>query len=123
MIMIHDPWTFAIGSSTDFRKQADVLDAIADQLLVTYAARSGADRSKIKDWMAEETWFGGEEAVKLGFADAVIPAKSVQACFDKRWFKNAPKDFGVDGKRSKAPPAHWRLSAAKRHLDLMRRSS
>jgi len=123
MFMIHDPWSVAIGTAGDFRQQADVLDAITEQLVTTYTARTKQDRQQIRDWMAAETWFSGAEAKEAGFADAVTPAKQVQACFDKRWFRNCPKDFGSDGRRSKAPPAHWRLAAAKRHLDLMPKSA
>lgn len=123
MLMIHNPWSVAVGSADDFRQQAEVLDAITEQLITTYAARSKQERQQIADWMTAETWMSGAEAKERGFATSVTEAKRVQACFDRRWFRNAPKDFGGDGCRSKAPPARWRLDAAKRHLDLMPRAA
>lgn len=123
MLMIHDPWSVAVGTASEFRQQADVLDAITEQLVATYAARSKQDRQQIREWMAAETWMSGAEALERGFADSVTPAKQVQARFDRRWFRNAPSGFGTDGSRSKAAPSRWRLEAAKRHLDLMSKSA
>jgi ATP-dependent protease ClpP protease subunit len=71
MVMIHNPWALTAGDAGDHRKAADVLDKIGGQLAGIYAKRSGLKRAKVADMMAAETWMTGDEAVALGFADAV----------------------------------------------------
>jgi hypothetical protein len=73
------------------RSIADKLDKIADTTLVeAYVAKTGMDKDKIKKLMDDETWLGGKEAVDLGFADEVIEAQKVAACYsgDKIKFKD-----------------------------------
>lgn len=71
MVMIHDPWSIAIGNSAEFRKAADVLDKYAQRMIPDYAARSGKTEDEILDIMAEESWYTGQEAVDAGFADEI----------------------------------------------------
>lgn len=125
MMMIHNPWTLAVGTADDFRKLADDMDKIRESLIVAYQDKSGLDREKIIEIMNAETWMTAEEAVELGFADEIEEAKKLVASiidgrlfingqeFDLRRFKNPPKlDFlpkfkaGVvprDVSREKAP--------------------
>lgn len=78
MVMIHDPWSIAIGNSTDMRKQADMLDKYAARMIPDYAAASGQSEDEVKAIMLEETWLTGPEAVEAGFADSVIERESVE---------------------------------------------
>lgn len=71
MVMVHDPWTIAIGNAEQLRKGADVLDKYRDRLVPDYANRSGRDADDIRAMMAEETWMAGQEIVNAGFADRV----------------------------------------------------
>lgn len=69
MLMIHSPWTFSIGSSTDLRKDADVLDSIERSIVSVYRDKAGE-----KDWaaiLAAETWLADSEAVDFGLADRI----------------------------------------------------
>lgn len=74
-IMIHKPWSMAIGDSESMRKEADVLDSLESGIVDIYEARTNKSRKQLENWMAAETWFKGQEAVDSGFADAVTPAK------------------------------------------------
>ena len=58
MMMIHNPWSFAIGNANELRKQADDLDRIAESSVVTYLAKAGdkLTEEKVKQIMDEETW-------------------------------------------------------------------
>lgn len=69
--MIHDPWAFMVGSAEDLRKEADLLEKIENVMAEIYAERTGQDIEQIKNWMHQETWFTGSEAVEVGFADSV----------------------------------------------------
>ena len=73
MIMIHDPWSFAIGGAQDLRKQADVLDKIKAALIAAYRRKApDLDEERLSALLSEETWLSGAEAVALGLADAVV---------------------------------------------------
>ena len=88
--MIHNPMgpsAMAWGDSDDLReaaaeteKMAGILDGLKDSMADIYAARTGSDKSQILDWMAAETWFSAAEAKRAGFADSIIPNKTIAAC-------------------------------------------
>lgn len=82
-LMIHKAWTFSYGNADDLRKQADVLDQLDASFVRTYAKRSGQGEEQLATWLAAETWFSDQEAVKQGFADKVAD-------------EEAPKDQGVN---------------------------
>lgn len=91
MMMIHDPWSIAIGNAEEMRKNADVLDAIAKSMVAVYVARTGKDEAEIRDVMQAETWFTASEALDFGLATEVAPALRMAASFDLSKFKHAPK--------------------------------
>ncbi|WP_376959665.1 head maturation protease, ClpP-related [Azospirillum sp. A26] len=74
-VMIHKPWSFAIGDAEVMRKEADILDQLESGIVDIYAARTGQERKALVDWVAAETWFGAQAAKDAGFADTVVPAK------------------------------------------------
>lgn len=71
MMMIHDPWSFAIGSGDDMRKTAGMLDKVKETLLNVYAAHSSFDREKLAAMMSDETWLTADEAKVAGFVDEI----------------------------------------------------
>jgi ATP-dependent protease ClpP protease subunit len=78
-IMIHKPWSLALGDAEIMRKEAAVLDKLEDGLLAIYAARTSQKVDALRPLLAAETWFRGQEAVDQGFADIVVPAKTKAA--------------------------------------------
>lgn len=96
-LMIHDPWTLAIGNAADFRKTADTLDTIGGALVDTYMKKTGASRDDIVAMMAEETWLNAEEALAEGFVDVVDSADSeadaIAARFDLSVFAKTPAEL------------------------------
>lgn len=68
--MIHNPWSGVMGESEDFRKQADILDSIRNQILGIYQNATGLGTDELIDMMNEETWLTAEEAIELGFANS-----------------------------------------------------
>ncbi len=91
--MIHKAWSISIGNSDDMAKMAETLNSIDESLVTTYAARTKAKASDIRDWMGNETWMTAKLAVERGFADWMIPAKEkVENKFKMlATFKNAPR--------------------------------
>ena len=101
MMMIHNPWTMTSGDAEELRKNADLLDKIKIALLSAYATKTGLSEEEISDYMNEETWFTGSEAVALGFADEVESAVEIAACFDLTKFRNPPESALVHASKLK----------------------
>lgn len=97
-MMIHKPWSFAMGDAAVMRKEAEVLDQLEGGLLDIYAARTNNKRAEIENWLAAETWFTGQAAVDAGFADVMVPAKKKKPANSAllNLFKNAPKNLLTD---------------------------
>lgn len=92
MIMIHKAWSVGWGNSNDLQKLAGLLDKIDGTLADTYVRETNNERQQILDWMAAETWFTADEAVKHGFADSIASdSPANQVAFDLSAYANAPK--------------------------------
>jgi ATP-dependent Clp endopeptidase proteolytic subunit ClpP len=79
MMMIHNPWSVAVGESSDMRKAADVLDKVRDSMLATYRERTGKSDDELREIMDAETWLTAAEAVEMGFADRIDDGAKVEA--------------------------------------------
>lgn len=71
-MMIHDPWTYAVGNAREMAHQADVLREIGEGLIAAYTAKTGLPRDQIQAMLADETYMNAEKAVELGFADGIL---------------------------------------------------
>ena len=103
MMMIHNPWSLALGNADDFRKMADDLDKIRESITAVYVTKSGLEETKIKELMDAETWLTADEALEMNFIDIVEEEKRIAAslnnglltvngqAMDLRRYKNAPK--------------------------------
>lgn len=103
MMMIHNPWTIAIGNSNDFRKLADDLDKIREGMIAAYQTKTNMEREKLIELLDAETWMTAEEAMEYRFVDEVDEEKQVAAFIkgnilcvnnldiDISRFKNKPK--------------------------------
>lgn len=92
-LMIHDPWSFSVGNSTELREMADFLDKLGEQITNIYVKNTTLERDEIIDMMANETWLNGQEALDMGFVDSLTEEKA--AALNRGWaqkFKNAPKE-------------------------------
>ena len=110
-LMIHDPWSIAMGTAKDFRKTADLLDQIGGNLADIYTARSIHTKDEILALMAEETWLDAQEAVDAGFADEIVQGEKVaaMACdLSKFNFQHAPKALIEKVMKKGNPPATLR---------------
>jgi ATP-dependent protease ClpP protease subunit len=82
MMMIHNPWTWAMGNADELREQADLLDKVSGSLFATYQARTGMDEADLKAMLAIDTWLTAEECFIHGFCDEVTDPISANAKFD-----------------------------------------
>jgi ATP-dependent Clp protease protease subunit len=120
-MMIHDPWTIAVGNSMQMRKMADQLDTYADGILDIYVQRSKRPKSEVQEMMRAETWMTAEQAIALGFADITEESEAQAIVVPSNMFRNVPVDvLQVDIKSTR------RLDQAKlavRVQEIMRRSA
>jgi len=83
-LMLHRAWTVTYGNAGQLRAEADILDKVDDQLVATYAAKTGASKETVANWMrggddADGSWFSAEEALEMGLIDEILPLKGPSA--------------------------------------------
>lgn len=98
MLMIHNPWTMAVGNAKQLRKQADDLDQIAKASRQSYLQKAGdkLDESTLENLLDEETWLTADEALDYGLTDVVEEANQAAASIDKDFlqqYKHVPKQL------------------------------
>lgn len=71
-VMIHSPWTVAMGNSRDLQDTIDQLDRVEAEMIRIYKNRTDMPESQIAKMMSEETWFNSDEAIEYGFADGQV---------------------------------------------------
>lgn len=81
-MMIHNPWSFAMGNADELRQTANTLDKIGGSLLATYAAKTGLPEEELTAMLATDTWLTADEALEKGFATEVTDAFEAKAQFD-----------------------------------------
>jgi ATP-dependent protease ClpP protease subunit len=112
--MIHNSWGANVGGAEDMEKTADLLKMFDEQMALIYTAQIESkdklidnDKNKtvaaIKKMMQAETWLTADEALEMGFIDAICEEKEdtnevykdafafVRASSNK--FKNIPKQI------------------------------
>ena len=78
-IGIHRSMGMAMGNAKTARGLAEWLDTIDEHLVEIYQARTNQSRNQIEEWLDgtdDGTLFSAKDAVKHGFADELIPAKT-----------------------------------------------
>lgn len=96
MMMIHDPSGFVVGSAADMAKMQEALGKVKDTLLAVYGSRTGQPEATIAQWMTDETWMTGTDALARGFADRVVDPAEMAASFDASQlgrFRNVPESW------------------------------
>lgn len=68
LLMIHNPWTVALGDAADLRKTADTLDTVRDTIVATYQWHTDLEADAIVALLDAETWMDADEAIAQGFA-------------------------------------------------------
>jgi len=67
-MMIHKPWTFAMGNDLELERQVNLLQKLEDSMVGIYAKKTGLTRQDISNKLQEDFWMNAEEAIDLGFA-------------------------------------------------------
>ena len=91
MVMIHNPWTFAMGNSADLRKEADALDKIRESMIVAYMDKiqGKTTEEELIDLLDAETWLSAQDCFDRGFCDELLDEKEIAAsCLDSKMLSN-----------------------------------
>ena len=72
MIMIHNPFTAAMGDSEEMRKAIQLLDEVKESIINAYQIKTGLSRAKLSHLMDSETWMNAKKALELGFCDEIL---------------------------------------------------
>ena len=102
-MMIHNPWTVAMGDAKELRKAAKVLDVIAEGLVSTYQARTGKDKEELEKMLENETWMSAATCVEEGFADEIYGVGSNAAASAVRPTMMSMKAHGLQEITARMP--------------------
>ena len=72
LMMIHNPWTVAIGDSEEMLKASAMLDEVKEAIMNAYEIKTGMSRQKLSNLMDAESFFPVNRAMELGFADGML---------------------------------------------------
>ena len=100
-IMIHNPWTFAVGNAAELRGVADRLDGVRDRMVDIYEGRAaeGVSREDIAAKMDAETWLDGNAAAEV-FANVCAGTARMAALAASAYYahyRNAPSEVTRTG--------------------------
>lgn len=71
-LMIHNPFSCAIGDSNEMKRAADMLNEVKESIINAYEIKTHLSRTKIARMMDDESWMNAYKAVNLGFADGIL---------------------------------------------------
>ena len=72
MMMVHNPFTAAMGDSDEMRKAIQLLDEVKESIINAYQIKTGLSRAKLSHLMDAETWMNAKKAKELGFCDEIL---------------------------------------------------
>ena len=72
MMMIHNPFTVAMGDSAEMRRAIQLLDEVKESIINAYEIKTGLSRVRLSHLMDSETWMSAHKAKELGFCDEVL---------------------------------------------------
>jgi len=94
MMMIHDPWSWAIGDAEAMEKRAELLRKIKAGIITAYQSKTGQKAALLSNLMSKETWLTAQEAFDYGFADTITSPVQAQANFKTlSYYKNVPEQL------------------------------
>lgn len=104
MLMIHNPFTMAVGNASELREMADTLDQIRESSVEIYHEKTGIDKEAIKSVMDNETWLTADEAITAGWADQKNERPAVMQSISQRYsdmYEHVPEFLNAQEKPDK----------------------
>jgi ATP-dependent protease ClpP protease subunit len=93
-VVVHNPWTMAVGDAKGFRNTAAALDLLALDIADVYSEGTGKSQAFWLDKMEAETYFSAEQALDVGlitgiYGGAVKAAAKVRSARPKMAYLHA----------------------------------
>ncbi len=66
IVVLHNPWSIAIGDYRTMQKEGAILEEMASMYALEFVKKGLFEKSEIRSIMDNETWFMGENLKKLG---------------------------------------------------------
>lgn len=111
-MMIHNPISLAYGNAEEMRKQADVLDKLANSIADVYCEKTKKDKDEVRKAMDDETWFDAHEAKAWGLADEI-----------KNDDEGDPSDAAINRYMNSAAPALLKFRNVPERIKQLARAS
>lgn len=71
MMLIHKPWTVAIGNADEMQKVAKDLEAIKDSIIAAYKTKTGMEAEDIDSLMSEDRYMSATECLEYKLVDKI----------------------------------------------------
>lgn len=120
MMMIHNPFTMAMGDTEEMWKAIQLLDEVKESIINAYQIKTGLSRDELSKLMDGETWMNALKAKELGFCDKVLYTgeldlpdntagfsfgrRAAAACLMNRVLASIPKAVLAEPKEPEHPP-------------------
>jgi ATP-dependent Clp protease protease subunit len=72
LLMLHRPFTVAIGDTDEMRRAMGMLDEVKESLINAYQLRTGLSHTKLSNMLDAETWLSANKAIEMRFADGLL---------------------------------------------------
>lgn len=94
-IMIHKPWTVAIGNNLEMDRTSDLLMKLESSMVTIYSKKTGLSRTEIENKLQDDYWMTADESLDMGFATKKTEASetlhiAASLLKDSKWLKNKP---------------------------------
>jgi len=86
MMMVHNPFTIAMGDSAEMRRASHLLDEVKESIINAYELKTGMSRTRLSHMMNDETWMNAVKAKELGFCDEILFTDNKPAAEDEQFF-------------------------------------
>lgn len=100
VIMIHNPWTVALGNAKELRKAAEDLDVLAEAFRTIYLEKGGdkLDEKKLVKMLDDETYLTADQAYEYGLCDEIEQFDAIMQEPDSKAKQTAAKNHVDLGK-------------------------
>ena len=131
MMMIHKVSSIAWGNADDMRKMAEDMEAIEQNIINMYVAKTGRTEEEIREKVNAETYFSAEQAVEFGLADEIDDSTTLKNSavdgetvlvngqpMSASFFKHAPEGFIAKAESPKATAIHNQANKEEKPMTL-----
>lgn len=130
MLMIHKPFTFAMGNADELTEQIEVLNKIENNVMMPLymsKVKEGITEDYIKDLVKKETWLSAKEMSNIFNIEILEDDKELVACVKDKSilnnYKNIPQQLKNkltnDKKQEQQTTDELELAKAKLKLELL----